>query len=128
MIWGGDLSRGFGNLFWGMQFRTCENFGESTDLSLVLSPKFSQIQKPHRHYFDCRFVQSTNLIKKSNQKSLLKFLLLFAFAKSRISLTFIDSNLPNDAFLQNLKRFCFVLLLPKVESLLSLNLNAHNDK
>ena len=44
---------GSGNLSWGMQFRTCENFGESTDLSLVLSPKFSQIQKPHRHYFDC---------------------------------------------------------------------------
>ena len=41
-----------GNLSWGMRFRTCENFGESTDSSLVFSPKFSQIQKPHRHYFD----------------------------------------------------------------------------
>ena len=37
----------------GMQFRTCENFGESTDSSLVLSPKFSQIQKPPRNHFDC---------------------------------------------------------------------------
>ena len=42
-----------GNSVLGMQFRTCENFGESTDSSLVLSPKFSQIQKPHRNHFDC---------------------------------------------------------------------------
>ena len=37
----------------GMQFRTCEKFWESTDSSLVLSQNFSQIQKPHRKYFDC---------------------------------------------------------------------------
>ena len=42
-----------GNSVLGMQFRTCENFGESTDSSLVLSPKFSQIQKPHCNHFDC---------------------------------------------------------------------------
>ena len=42
-----------GNSVLGMQFRTCENFGESTDFSLVLSPKFPQIQKPHRNHFDC---------------------------------------------------------------------------
>ncbi len=48
-----DLSLDSHNLVLGMQFRTCENFGESTDSSLVLSPKFSQIQKPHRNHFDC---------------------------------------------------------------------------
>ena len=59
-----NLPLGSNNSVLGMQFRTCENFGESTDFSLVLSPKFSQIQKPHRnsqnlrakrsnHHFDC---------------------------------------------------------------------------
>ena len=67
-------------------FALVENFGNQQTPSLVLSQNFLQIQKPHRHYFDCRFVQSTNLMTKLSQKSLQKFLLLFAFAKSRISL------------------------------------------
>ena len=36
----------------GMQFRTCEKFWESADFSPALSQNFSQIQKPHRKYFD----------------------------------------------------------------------------
>ena len=36
-----------------MRFRTCKNFWEQQTASLVLSQKFLQIQKPHRHYFDC---------------------------------------------------------------------------
>ena len=45
--------KNYDNLFWGMQFRTCKNFWEQQTASLVLSQKFLQIQKPHRHYFDC---------------------------------------------------------------------------
>ena len=59
------------NLSWGMQFRTCENFGESTDLSLVLSPKFSQIQKPHRHYFDCDSQSESTTTQTQNVESTL---------------------------------------------------------
>ena len=75
------------NLFWGMQFapfshKTALN-RRSSLISLVLRKNGA---KPHRHYFDCRFVQSTNLMTKFNKKSLLKFLLLLAFAKSRVSL------------------------------------------
>ena len=60
------------NLPLGMQFRTCENFGESTDSSLVLSPKFSQIQKPHRKSFDCdsQRESTTNQAQSCNSPSL----------------------------------------------------------
>ena len=64
----------------GMQFRTCENFGESTDSSLVLSPKFSQIQKPHRnsqnlrakrsnHHFDCDSLHESTKNNAQNAES-----------------------------------------------------------
>ena len=61
-----------GNSVLGMQFRTCENFGESTDSSLVLSPKFSQIQKPHRNHFDCDSLHesTTNQTQNCNSQSL----------------------------------------------------------
>lgn len=60
------------NLPLGMQFRTCENFGESTDSSLVLSSKFSQIQKPHRKSFDCDSLHesATNQTQNCNSPSL----------------------------------------------------------
>ncbi len=56
----------------GMQFRTCENFGESTDFYLVLSPKFSQIQKPHRKSFDSDSLHesATNQTQSCNNSSL----------------------------------------------------------
>ena len=50
---GFDVDIDLGNLSWGMRFRTCEKFWESADFSPALSQNFSQIQKPHRHYFDC---------------------------------------------------------------------------
>ena len=105
-----NLRRWSCNLSWGMRFRTCENFGESTDLSLVLSPKFSQIQKPHRHYFDCdsAFAESaTNLV----QIYIKKFLLLLAFAKSRIPSYLTNFNQPKKVNLQNLARSAQKLLL-----------------
>ena len=92
-----------GNLSWGMRFRTCENFGESTDLSLVFSPKFSQIQKPHRHYFDCRLSQNPHDSAEST----------------------LDSTIPQNLTRENhrishevRKSFCYFWLKPKVESLL----------
>ncbi len=62
---------GWGNSPLGMQFRTCENFGESTDSSLVLSPKFSQIQKPYRKSFDCdsQRESTTNQTQNCNNSS-----------------------------------------------------------
>ena len=124
------------NLFWGNHLRY---FGDKISLnrrpSLISLISRQNNAKHHRHYFDCRFVQSTNLAKKSNKKSLLKFLLLFAFAKSRISLfsrhceanrrfaeaiqNFCDSK--NDKFksaqsANPIKSFCYFWLSPKVES------------
>ena len=60
-----------GNSVLGMQFRTCENFGESTDSSLVLSPKFSQIQKPHRNHFDCDSLRKSTANQTKNAESTL---------------------------------------------------------
>ncbi|WP_147290173.1 hypothetical protein [Helicobacter sp. MIT 01-3238] len=47
-----------------MRFRTCKNFWEQQTPSLVLSQKFLQIQKPHRHYFDCCFELSLSQITR----------------------------------------------------------------
>ena len=58
-----------GNSVLGMQFRTCENFGESTDFSLVLSPKFSQIQKPHHNHFDCDSQSESTANQTKNAES-----------------------------------------------------------
>ena len=60
-----------GNSVLGMQFHTCENFGESTDSSLVLSPKFSQIQKPHRNHFDCDSLRESTANQAKNAESAL---------------------------------------------------------
>ena len=98
-----DLSLDSSNSVLGMQFRTCENFGESTDSSLVLSPKFSQIQKPHRNHFDCdSLCEST----KNNAQS--------AESSEKIQ------------FKKPFKSFCYFWLLPKVESPLPLNPNLPN--
>ena len=128
-----------------MRFRTCENFGESTDPSLVLSPKFSQIQKPHRHYFDCDYAKANRLrIKRESLQKSFCYFLLSQKVESSLPLNF---NLPNDADFaldstipQNLirkvgihprfcnaesKRFCSVWLLPKVESSLPLKTQIH---
>ena len=107
------------NLSWGMQFRTCENFGERADSSLVLSPKFSQIQKPHRHYFDCdsAFAESTTTQTQNAESAL-------------------DSTIPQNLTrkIQNprishevRKSFCYFWLKPKVESSLPLNFNQPSD-
>ena len=60
----GKLDSALGNSSLGMQFRTCEKFWESTDSCLVLSQNFSQIQKPHRKYFDFDS-QSESLINQA---------------------------------------------------------------
>ena len=111
----GNLSFDLLNLSWGMQFRTCENFGESTDSSLVLSPKFSQIQKPHRHYFDGCFTSFANSANCDSQSE-------SATNQTQIANSTLDSTIP-----QNLvrkcrishevrKSFCYFLLIQKVES------------
>ena len=97
-------SRLFGNLFLGMRFRTCKNFWTSTDFSLVESPKILTNTKATPPLLRLRFCNSQNLVKKSNKKSLIKFLLLFAFAKRRVPLNFINSNSPNNANSQNLNQ------------------------
>ena len=101
-----------GNSSLGMQFRTCENFGESTDSSLVLSPKFSQIQKPHRNHFD--FDSQSESPMKQTQNT-----------DSAESQNLVKNNLTRSANL--CKSFCYFWLLPKVESPLPLNPNLPNS-
>ena len=86
-----------GNLFLGMQFRTCENFQASTDFYLVESPKNFTNTKATPQSLPLRFCETQNLGEKSNQKFLTKFLLLLAFAKSRIPLNPTNSNPPRKA-------------------------------
>ena len=105
----------FGNLFWGMQFRTCRKFWTSTDFSLVESPKFSTNTKATPPLLRLRNCLSQNLLEKychserseeslfsslrnfakqscgnlekiiaHKVRTLIKFLLLFAFAKRRV--------------------------------------------
>ena len=103
-----------GNLSWGMQFRTCEKFRVFADFKSSLTPEIFHKYKSHtaitsivaslRSQILRIVIRCTNLIKKSNKKSLLKFLLLFAFAKSRILSYPTNLNQPRKVILQNLAR------------------------
>ena len=92
-------------------FALVKILGNQQTISLVFSQKFSQIQKPHRHYFDCdlhcksattqtqiaesaldstipqnlaRKVKSVESTLDSAKQNLKSFLLRLAFAKRRI--------------------------------------------
>ena len=110
------------------------NFGRSQTISLVSRPKFaknyeSQTENPSV------VVAFSHESKKINCESIQKFLLLFAFAKSRISLLLchceanrrfaeaIQSKNKSARSANPCKSFCYFLLLQKVESTLPLNLN-----
>ena len=84
------------NLFLGASFALVENFGNQQTQSLVLSQNFLQIQNLHRNYFDCDS----------------------AFAESRGN----SQNLARGA--NPNKSFCYFLLLQKVESSLSYQLQS----
>ena len=105
-----------------MRFRTCENFGESTDFYLVLSPKFSQIQKPHRHYFDGCFTSFANpadcRLSQNPHDS----------AESALDST-IPQNLVRKCRISHevRKSFCYFLLSQKVESSLPYQLQLTSD-
>ena len=125
------------NLFWGNHLNYfCIKF-RSMDAQ-VLSRSFHT-----------KIIQSTTAItsivvafshesKKINYESIQKFLLLFAFAKSRISLFFrhceanlrfaeaIQTKIKSARSANQFKSFCYFLLSQKVESLLSLNFNLPN--
>ena len=82
------------------------NLGHCADSSLALRPKFaknheSQTENPSV-VDSARYAQ--NLWEKSNKKSLLKFLLLFAFAKRRVPLNHINFNPSSKADSQNLAK------------------------
>ena len=92
-----------GNLSWGMQFRTCEKFRAFADIKSSLTPEIFHKYKSHtaitsivaslRSQILRIVIRCTNLIKKLNQKSLLKFLLLFCFRKKvESSLTLTNFN------------------------------------
>ena len=53
----------------GRTFRTCENFWESTDSSLVLSQKFSQDTKFPPQFLPLRFCESQNLGENSDKSA-----------------------------------------------------------
>ena len=97
----------FCNLSWGASFALVENFGNQQTISLVLSQNFLQIQNLHRHYFDCDYA-------KANQLRL----------KRKIVIT---RSLLDSAESQNLKSFCYFLLLQKVESSLFTNFKQPNN-
>ncbi len=80
-FWGKD------NLFWGMQFRICKNFWDFADSKSSLNPKNSYKYKSHTAITSIVVALATNL--KNKCESLLKFLLLFAFAKSRVPLNLV---------------------------------------
>ena len=61
------------------------NFGRSQTISLVSRPKFAKNYESQTENSSV-VVAFSHESKKNKIKSLLKFLLLFAFAKSRISL------------------------------------------
>ena len=131
------------NLFWGMRFRTCEKFRVFADSKSSLTPEIfhkykshtaitSMVASSYRSRKSLRIVDSAkqnlnqnNCAKHQKQK----FLLLLAFAKSRILSYLTDFNQPKKVILQNLARsaksFCYFWLKPKVESPLSLLLRAH---
>ena len=58
-----------GNLFWGMQFRTCKNFQASTDSSLVESPKILTNTKATPPLLRLRFCKSQNLVENQLQNA-----------------------------------------------------------
>ena len=117
----------------GCAFRTCENFWDFADFKSSLNPKNSYKYKSHTAITSIVVALATNL--KIKCESLQKFLLRFAFAKSRISLLLrhCEANLRFAEAIQtkiksarsaNLcKSFCYFLLSQKVESPLPLNSN-----
>ena len=100
-----------GNLFWGMQFRTCKDFWTSTDSSLVESPKILTNTKATPPLLRLFFV----LICHSEPKAKNLKRNIFRFCDSQ--------NLVKNYIKNPLKSFCFVWLSQKVESPLPLNLN-----
>ncbi len=124
-----------GNLFWGMQFRTCKNFWDFADSKSSLNPRNSYKYKSHTAITSI-VVAFSHESKKINCESIQKFLLLFAFAKSRISLLLchceanlrfaeaIQTKIKSTRSANQFKSFCYFLLLQKVESPLPLNLNS----
>ena len=104
----------------GMQFRTCENFGDFADSKSSLNPQNSHKYKSHtantriclesnttdssesaysslREFALVNSWQSTIKINRTKCESLQKFLLRFAFAKSRVPFIFTDSNPPRES-------------------------------
>ena len=53
--------RGLGNLFWGMRFRTCENFWDSADYQSSVRPKNSHKYKSHTAITSIEILHSQNL-------------------------------------------------------------------
>ena len=115
-----------GNLFWGMRFRRFGKSPQGTDSSPLSLCRFTKNYKSHTAITSlvdsARYAQnlvensakfaessadsaeSQNLWEKSNKKSLLKFLLLFAFAKRRIPLNHINFNPSSKVDSQNLAK------------------------
>ena len=53
-----------GNLFWGMQFSTCENFGDFADSKSSLNPQNFHKYKSHTAITSIEILQTQNLVKK----------------------------------------------------------------
>ena len=122
----GNLRRWFGNLSWGMRFRTCENFWDSADSSV--RPKNSYKYKSHTaitsivvafsheskksviaRFCKAKSWQSTKKINPARSANPIKsFLLLFCFRKK------VESSFPYR--LQSTKKGRFAESRTKCES------------
>ena len=100
-------------------FALVKILGHQQTISLVFSPKFPQIQKPHRHYFDGCF----HFVRKSLR--IVGYRKIHTIcAESTLDST-IPQNLTRSAQNRRIshevrKSFCYFWLIPKVESLLIL--------